>query len=208
MTLVNERKGSLLLRSDHMDYSRPILVSNWHKNREAEPKDYDVTLHPTGEKDLHQSTYKHFANALAYSWDTTTKDLQSQFHLKKYYKVKETPKPMLNADNFHMANFNRETCWPKTGFEAVLPSHHPDHCKIDMTTTYSIEYQSPYYCRTPPPEPPDYSRAYKRCHSQFTDTADCRRNGRNTWQDESGVYANRGIKSKVFQPRSPITPHE
>lgn len=24
-----ERKGSLFLRSDHMDYSRPTLVSNW-----------------------------------------------------------------------------------------------------------------------------------------------------------------------------------
>ncbi|MGH0132300.1 UNVERIFIED_CONTAM: hypothetical protein FKN15_059384 [Acipenser sinensis] len=143
-----------------MDYSRPILVSNWHKNREAEPKDYDVTAHPTGEKDLHQSTYKHFANALDYSWDTTTKDLQSQFHLKKYYKVKETPKPMLNADNFHMANFNR-----------------------DMTTTYSIEYQSPYYCRTPPVCPFE------------------RKKGRTCGRCDSGPRHSRGGKSQTSKER-------
>lgn len=28
-----ERKGSLFLRSDHMDYGRPTLVSNWYVSR-------------------------------------------------------------------------------------------------------------------------------------------------------------------------------
>lgn len=47
--------------------------------------------------------------------------------------------------------------------------------------------------------------ANKKCHSQFTDTVDYRRPGRNTWQDESGVYANSMFKlsdavSKLSQP--------
>lgn len=41
----------------------------------------------------------------------------------------------------------------------------------------------------------DYNDAVKRCLSQFTDTAGHRRSGRNTWQDESGVYANGLLKS-------------
>lgn len=41
----------------------------------------------------------------------------------------------------------------------------------------------------------DYSAAVKRCLSQFSDTTGHRRLGRNTWQDESGVYANGLLKS-------------
>jgi Domain of unknown function (DUF4572) len=41
----------------------------------------------------------------------------------------------------------------------------------------------------------DRTAAIKRCLSQFTDTAGHRRSGRNTWQDESGIYANGVLKS-------------
>jgi len=40
--------------------------------------------------------------------------------------------------------------------------------------------------------------------SQFTDVADYRRNGRNTWLDESGIYANQGAKRKFFPVRNPL----
>ena len=51
---------------------------------------------------------------------------------------------------------------------------------------------------------PDKSAAYRKCHSQFTDTADYRRPGRNTWQDESGVYSNTHYKQQVLKPTNPI----
>lgn len=57
-----------------------------------------------------------------------------------------------------------------------------------------------------PADFPDLSPAYRKCNSQFTDTADYRRPGRNTWQDESGVYANTHYKRQVMQPSNPIPP--
>lgn len=57
-----------------------------------------------------------------------------------------------------------------------------------------------------PADFPDLSPAYRKCNSQFTDTADYRRPGRNTWQDESGVYANTHYKRQVMQPTNPIPP--
>lgn len=53
---------------------------------------------------------------------------------------------------------------------------------------------------------PDESAAYRRCISQFSDPDGSKRPGRNTWQDESGVYANSHLKQqvKVYQFRNPI----
>lgn len=53
-------------------------------------------------------------------------------------------------------------------------------------------------------QPDGYSVVHRKCHSQFTDTADYRRHGINTWQDESGIYANADIKQKVFPVTNPI----
>ena len=47
--------------------------------------------------------------------------------------------------------------------------------------------------------------AYKKMKSQFTDTADYRRNGWNTWQDESGIYTNSHFKAQVF-PKTQTIP--
>ena len=57
-----------------------------------------------------------------------------------------------------------------------------------------------------PTDPANYTPAYKYCHSQFTDTANHRRSGWNTWQDESGVYANTHFKAQtpVYQRTKPI----
>ena len=57
--------------------------------------------------------------------------------------------------------------------------------------------------QTPPPEP-DQSALWRRCHSQFTDVDDYRRHGRNTWHDESGVYANSALRDEVIKPTNPI----
>ena len=50
------------------------------------------------------------------------------------------------------------------------------------------------------------TNTYKKCHSQFSDTADYRRFGRNTWQDESGVYANSALEHELFPLTSTIPP--
>ena len=55
-----------------------------------------------------------------------------------------------------------------------------------------------------PPDFPDNSNAYRKCHSQFTDTGDYKRFGRNTFQDESGIYANTQLKRDLFQPTQTI----
>lgn len=57
--------------------------------------------------------------------------------------------------------------------------------------------------QTPPPEQ-DQSALWRRCHSQFTDVDDYRRHGRNTWHDESGVYANSALRDQVIKPTNPI----
>lgn len=55
-------------------------------------------------------------------------------------------------------------------------------------------------------EGPDNTQALKKCHSQFTDRADYRRPGRNTWQDESGVYANSMQKLSLVKPTKDLIP--
>ncbi|XP_015221901.2 cilia- and flagella-associated protein 95 [Lepisosteus oculatus] len=192
-----------------MYYSRPTLVSNWHQNREAEPKDYDLTVCSEGKKNLLRSTYKNLGRCGNTDWITTTEGQLSQCHLKKDYEIRETPKPLVKADNFNSACFDRETRRPKTGFSEVLPRHQAGHNKIDMDTTYALDYLPPYSYSTQScvGDQAECSAAYRRCQSQFTDTADYRRQGRNTWQDESGVYGNSHIRRRVFPRSHPITPH-
>jgi len=57
-----------------------------------------------------------------------------------------------------------------------------------------------------PPDFEDKSAAYRKTLSQFTDTSDYRRPGRNTWQDESGIYSNTHYKREVFKPTETIPP--
>merc|ERR1712224_749988 len=67
MTKRYEQKGSLFLRSDHMDYGRATLVSNWHQAREAEHKDNKVFNNNTEQYDaktrnVQKSTYNRILN--------------------------------------------------------------------------------------------------------------------------------------------------
>ncbi|XP_073399821.1 cilia- and flagella-associated protein 95 isoform X1 [Dendrobates tinctorius] len=203
-----ERKGSLYLRSRHMHYDKPTKVSGWHQSREAEPKDYDVNEALLGKKNLCQSTYRRFGNFTSEDWNTTTAHQLSQVHLKGDYEVRDVSKQMVNEDNFDTLNLKRQTGLPDSGFGAVLPHYNKHHNKMHLITTYGIDYMAPFHYTTfqKVPEAPNYS-AFRKCHSQFTDTADYRRHGRNTWQDESGIYANREVKQKMFIPTCPITPH-
>ncbi|XP_040212705.1 protein C9orf135 homolog [Rana temporaria] len=204
-----EKKGSLFLRSNHMHYDKRAMVSGWHQRREAEPIDYDVSKVPLGEKNLCHSSYKRFGNSDSGDWNTTTHQHLSQIQLKDEYQVKEVPKKMINEDNIGILDIKRSTGCPEKGFGAVLPRHNKDHMKIHLDTTYATDYVAPYpgTATLKVAEVPNYSAAYKKCHSQFTDTADYRRHGRNTFQDESGMYANSHMKRLVFTPTCLITPH-
>uniref|UniRef100_A0A2C9M6C4 Uncharacterized protein n=1 Tax=Biomphalaria glabrata TaxID=6526 RepID=A0A2C9M6C4_BIOGL len=100
---------------------------------------------------------------------------------------------------------NLNTGEPKGVFGSALPSHGPEHNKYYLDTTYNSDYVPPYPftgceedTKMKQEEMEDKSSAFKKMKSQFTDTADYRRNGWNTWQDESGVYANSHFKAQVF----------
>ncbi|XP_070555395.1 cilia- and flagella-associated protein 95-like [Ptychodera flava] len=202
-----ERKGSLYLRSDHMNYGRPTLNSNWHQAREAEPKDYEINKEPP-KRNLHNATYNRIGDVTDGSYPKTTyQDSMEQIFLKKDFDEQETRKPMVNLQTVGDADIDRDTGLPKSGYSAVLPRHYPEHDKQHLETTHRVDYKPPYpYTPTEekPADFPDNSNAYRKCHSQFTDTADYRRYGRNTWQDETGIYANSRIKHEVFPPTKTI----
>ncbi|OCT97866.1 protein C9orf135 [Xenopus laevis] len=199
-----ERKGSLYLRSNHVTYGRTTLVSGWHQNREAEPKDYDLDTLPLGKKNLCHSTYRSLGKVETTDWKTTTEEQLSQVQLKKDYEARDVPKSMVNENTIDAVDVYRQTGSYERG--SVLPRHDKDHGKIHLETTYHNDYSFPFQ-PTMIPHAPECPAAYKKCHSQFTDTADYRRDGRNTWQDESGIYGNHQIKHSIFKKSCPITPH-
>lgn len=204
-----ERKGSLFLRSDHMNYGRATLNSNWHQAREAEPKDYDLNQHD--ERDLGKATYKRIGNVTDGNLPKTTyQEFADQTKLKKDFTEREVRKPMVNLDTLDHVDLEREIGAPKHGYGSVLPRHNPDYNKHYLDSTHRSDFKPPNPNYVPVPEcPPDFedkSAAYRKCHSQFTDTADYRRPGRNTWQDESGIYVNSHYKREVFKLTETIPP--
>jgi len=201
-----ERKGSLFLRADHMNYSRAILNSNWHQARESEPKDYDLSKDPT--RDLTIATYNRIGKVTDGSLpETTYQELAGNVALKPKFSEQDKVRPMVTKETLQYTHIDRDTGDPKSGHGAVLPRHHPEYNKHYLDTTQRADYVAPYpFDRAPecPPDFPDQSAALRKCHSQFTDTSDYRRPGRNTWQDESAIYANTHFKREVFVPRNPI----
>ncbi|XP_046584545.1 LOW QUALITY PROTEIN: protein C9orf135-like [Haliotis rubra] len=201
-----ERKGSLFLRSNDMNYGRATLTSNWHQAREAEPKDYDISKSP--ERDLCKDTYRRIGDVTDGSLPMTTyQDHAQQINLRKNFEERETRKPMITMETLEHAHIDRDTGAPKEGFGSVLPLHDPDHNKMYMETTHKADFGAPYPYEPAPERPPDFedlSPAYRKCNSQFTDGADYRRLGRNTWQDESGIYSNTHFKRQVYKPTNTI----
>lgn len=197
-----ERKGSLLLRSQNMNYSRAVLNSNWHQAREAEPKDYDMSKHPV--RNLKWSTYRRIANVTDGSLPPTTyQDFSRQVFLKPLFEEKDNIRRMVTLDTLKHTHIDR-----KEGAD-VLPHHHPDYNKRYLDTTHRSDYKSHFPLvstiqHKKEKELPDLSPAYRKCISQFTDTTNHRRPGWNTWQDESGIYSNTHFKRSVFVPRNPI----
>ncbi|KAK7100838.1 cilia- and flagella-associated protein 95-like [Littorina saxatilis] len=201
-----ERKGSLFLRANHMNYSRAILNSNWHQARESEPKDYNISQDPV--RDLTIATYNRIGNVTDGSLpETTYQDMSQQVFLKPKFMEQDNVRPMINKETLQHAHIDRDTGDPKEGYTSVLPRHNKDYNKYYLETTHRSDFKAPYPFIPEPEVPadfPDQSAAVRRCHSQFTDTSDFRRPGRNTWADESGIYANTHFKREIFVPRNPI----
>lgn len=193
----NERPGTLTMRGGPMNYSRVVLNSNWHQARESEPKDFDVSTAPV--RNLKRATYNRLASVTDGMFPPTTyQDYCKQSELKDDYSEKEFKKCMVNTSTFHHLSLDsRDTGKPEKGYGSVLPHHHPDHDAFRSKTTYNHDYCAPYPYEAVESNTSvqgekfaDNTIANKKCHSQFTDTADYRRPGQNTWQDESGVYGN------------------
>ena len=208
-----ERKGSLFLRSDHMDYGRETLVSNWNQARESEPKDYDIKDIDPAKRRLHLSTYKRVGNGninTSSLISTSHDQMQEAIKLKSEFQPKETRVPMINKDNFDRANLNRDTGCPDRGYGSVLPRHSVNHNKRYLDTTQRVDFQPPYPYTPKTPEiddPYEYNSSplWKKCHSQFTDVDDYRRHGNNTWHNQSGCYSNQEIRGTVV-PKTDTIP--
>ncbi|XP_060763872.1 LOW QUALITY PROTEIN: cilia- and flagella-associated protein 95-like [Neoarius graeffei] len=169
-----------------MNCSRKTLISDRHKNREAEPKDYDISVCPDGQRKLLKSTYKYFGTHLETDWGTTTQ----LAHSKRVHEVKDTAKSMVQADCFHSLVFDR-----KTGISGtfVLSCYQPN-CNANelITTYYALDYVPPHFPTKQAMQAKELTNRkldFRRRQSQFTDVADHRRWGWNTWQDFNDVQA-------------------
>ncbi|XP_076126794.1 cilia- and flagella-associated protein 95-like [Alosa pseudoharengus] len=183
-----------------MHYSRPTLVSNWQKNREAEPKDYDLTTCPEGKKYLHKSTYKHFGTCKDADWSTTTETQMSQYQLKKMCET-ET-RALMPAVHHHTAMMDSTTGSVGTQYNIVLPRHPPGHNNMDFETTYTLDYPPPLNLRQEVVGREDAEERpsdFRRRQSEFTDLAGHKRSGRNTWQDDVGEQGRVRVRNKHRQ---------
>uniref|UniRef100_A0A0B6Z507 Uncharacterized protein n=1 Tax=Arion vulgaris TaxID=1028688 RepID=A0A0B6Z507_9EUPU len=211
--ITDNRKGSLTLRSNKMNYSRAILNSEWHQARQAEPKDYDLSKHDV--RSMNLSTYNRIGNITDGTLpETTYQEQANQIFLKPWYEHKDNHKGMVQPESVANANasIDRDTGDPKGAFGSVLPYHNAEHNKFHLDTTYNLDYIPPYPFTRQNDKTEDENKnfedkavAYRKMKSQFTDTVDYRRNGWNTWQDESGIYANSQYKAQVF-PKTKVIP--
>ncbi|KAL8560730.1 hypothetical protein ACOMHN_046413 [Nucella lapillus] len=197
------KKGSITLCADHMNYSRGVLNTGWHQHREAEPKEYDISK--GGVRDLHWSTYRRLANITDGSLpETTYEDHFNQVFLKPMYSELYRDRPMVAMDTVGHTYLDRDTGDPKEGLTAALPRYYPNYRKHYLKTRPFAGFD-PFEPESKLPHDfEDKSAAYHKCHSQFTDTDDYRRPGWNTWLDESGLYTNTHFKRAVNPPRNPI----
>jgi len=192
-----------------MNYSRAVKTGNWHQAREAEPKDYDMNKAPV--RNLSRSTYRLIGNVTEGKPlpSTTYEDMStSVFREHDAYAEKPDKRPMISEETLRALDINSAAAMKHQ--RHTLPSHHPDYSTLNTETTYVADFGSPYpFTRAsdrPQAEEANHTNAYKRCLSQFTDTAGSRREGRNTFTDESGMYHNSAHRTVAppYHRRDPI----
>ena len=142
-----ERKGSLYLRSNNMQYSKNTLNSDWDSRREADPKDFDI-VKSFGKKsfknNLHFSTYSRIGTENNRLPITTAQDGNKQaYDLKPRFTPKAKRKLMVNKHNFGTVNLDEPN---RTGpeFKKILPKHKSDHRAQHLNTTNRLDYRRPY----------------------------------------------------------------
>jgi len=203
-----ETKGSLFLRSNQKRYGKHVLTSNWHKVREAEPKDYDIQKHTAlPERNLLFSTYKRFGSTGKMEDKSTTHAAMEQLTLAPLFQQQNTVKKIITTGTYANVDIDRkleEKTLKETGWHS-LPRHPEGHDKMHLDTTHQTDYQPPYpFVSAPPKDLPDNTAAFRKCVSQFTDVDMHKRDGVNTYHDQSAVYSNQQLKSQVFVPTDPI----
>lgn len=195
-----ETKGSLFLRSNaNSKYAEPVLTNSWHIANQANPKDYDINQ-PNG--NLLSSTYNHLGsdqNQPQFK-STTHAALEQREQLGHDYEEQSTVKKMVDKKSYRNCNMREGSA-----AESVLPKHPPGYDQMHLESTHRTDYQPPYPFTSQPPKPvADNTAAYRKCVSQFTDVDTWKRDGRNTFHDESGVYANETAKREAFPKTNTI----
>uniref|UniRef100_A0A0L8FMM7 Uncharacterized protein n=2 Tax=Octopus bimaculoides TaxID=37653 RepID=A0A0L8FMM7_OCTBM len=121
---------------------------------------------------------------------TSYQEQCQQLALKPFCEQRSGPAPMVNENSFGYNPWQRDTGAPEEGFGSILPHHPKPHPKNYFQTFYNINYTPPFpYESQPSKTDLEYLTEHRKCHSQFTDTADYRRFNLNTWQNDSGIYA-------------------
>lgn len=179
-----------------------------HQAREAEPKDYVLSEAP--ERDLLKSTYKHLGNSAEGPFPPTTYQAQCNDLKDAAYQgnSKNPDFEMISVQNFDLCDPGRYgNILLEKELRQTLPDYDPSRKDrmMDTKSTYQGDYTREFTpSQSAEKEDVDLSIANRKCLSQFTDTANHRRPGRNTWWDESGVYANSHVKRQVTQPTDPL----
>lgn len=200
--VVDDRPGTILLRHNGvLPYDERILVSNWQEAALGYPKDLDANFPDLINK--RAANYRRWGMEDQVCPISECRDRMSDVGRKGEFTEKQTRLPMITAENFfRLVSLERPMSLEG---RQPLPRHSKDHNKGRYNTTYCVDYLAPYSYQPKAPNPIDidWSPAVRRMKSQFTDVADYRRNGRNTWLDESGIYANQDAKRKFFPVRNP-----
>ena len=167
-----------------MRYASGTLNSNWHVDRDAEPKDYDISNNGNTKRDLQRSTYQRIGNlhdGLPIE-TTATKASNEVFDLKDDYKHRIERRQLVDTDNFDQTTTVCENLYDK---DTILPHHTPEHGLRYLETTQRRDYLYPYkwHSEDAVQSSDKVQSQFHRKLSQFTDTADHRHKGCNTWQD-------------------------
>jgi len=195
-----ETKGSLFLRSNHMQYHEDVKNSTWHLAAQAHPKDFDLrkSVEKKENPNLLLSTYKHLGT------DKNQPDYKSTTHLaleqlKLLPITKQQEKKQYIVDNRSFKNKSKRN-------ESCILKHQQSQDKMYLISTQRTDYQPPYPFKEAPKKQiaVENVAAFKKQVSQFTDVDTYKRNGIHTFHDESGCYNNFKEKQLMFKKTDPM----
>ncbi|KAA3680341.1 uncharacterized protein DEA37_0009498 [Paragonimus westermani] len=173
-------------RGDVGLYSRIVKTRDWLDVRESEPRDYELCTDSV--RSDYRSTYKRIGLDDTFSDETTYMAMCAD----GMGAVDEIPCKQLLSYDFLM-DVKHLKYAPLTSKERLYAT------QFLPKTTYQEDFGRPGNILKPllSAESVDMSVARRRMLSQFTDHTTAKRKGRNTWADESGVYANTHIKRQL-----------